>query len=153
MHIYLVTHEREFSRRSNTGKLVQQFLPDETSIVAWRRKEPDSQLLAEIKTGRVAILAPGAEGEHDISDFDSLVLLDSTWQEARKMYSRSDYLKDLPKVTLTAPQASEFILRANQLEGGLSTVECVIELLRLQQRDAEADQLKVEFKAFIRACL
>ena len=153
MHIYLVTHEREFSRRSNTGKLVQQFLPDETSIVAWRRKEPDSQLLAEIKTGRVAILAPGAEGEHDISDFYSLVLLDSTWQEARKMYSRSDYLKDLPKVTLTAPQASEFILRANQLEGGLSTVECVIELLRLQQRDVEAEQLKVEFKAFIRACL
>ncbi|GIC76411.1 tRNA-uridine aminocarboxypropyltransferase [Moritella sp. F3] len=153
MHIYLVTHEREFSRRSNTGKLVQQFLPDETSIVAWRRKEPDSQLLAAIKTGRVAILAPGAEGEHDISDFDSLVLLDSTWQEARKMYSRSDYLKDLPKVTLTAPQASEFILRANQLEGGLSTVECVIELLRLQQRDAEAERLKVEFKAFIRACL
>ncbi|QFI38932.1 DTW domain-containing protein [Moritella marina ATCC 15381] len=153
MHIYLVTHEREFSRRSNTGKLVQQFIPDETSIVAWRRKEPDSQLLAAIKTGRVAILAPGAEGEHDISDFDSLVLLDSTWQEARKMYSRSDYLKDLPKVTLTAPQASEFILRANQLEGGLSTVECVIELLRLQQRDAEAEQLKVEFKAFIRACL
>jgi DTW domain-containing protein YfiP len=153
MHIYLVTHEREFSRRSNTGKLVQQFLPDETSIVAWRRKEPNSQLLAEINTGRVAILAPGAEGEHDISDFDSLVLLDSTWQEARKMYSRSDYLKDLPKLTLTAPQASEFILRANQLEGGLSTVECVIELLRLQQRDVEAEQLKVEFKAFIRACL
>ena len=142
MHIYLVTHEREFSRRSNTGKLVQQFLPDETSIVAWRRKEPNSQLLAEINTGRVAILAPGAEGEHDISDFDSLVLLDSTWQEARKMYSRSDYLKDLPKLTLTAPQASEFILRANQLEGGLSTVECVIELLRLQQRDVEAEQLK-----------
>lgn len=153
MHIYLVTHEREFSRRSNTGKLVQQFLPDETSIVAWRRKEPNSQLLAEINTGRVAILAPGAEGEHDISDFDSLVLLDSTWQEARKMYSRSDYLKDLPKLTLTAPQASEFILRANQLEGGLSTVECVIELLRLQERDVEAEQLKVEFKAFIRACL
>lgn len=153
MHIYLVTHEREFSRRSNTGKLVQQFLPDETSIVAWRRKEPNCQLLAEINTGRVAILAPGAEGEHDISDFDSLVLLDSTWQEARKMYSRSDYLKDLPKLTLIAPQASEFILRANQLEGGLSTVECVIELLRLQERDVEAEQLKVEFKAFIRACL
>ena len=153
MHIYLVTHEREFSRRSNTGKLVQQFLPDETSVVHWRRKEPDSQLLTAIKSGRVAILAPDAEGEHEISDFDSLVLLDSTWQEARKMYSRSDYLKDLPKVTLTAPQASEFILRANQVDGGLSTVECVIELLRLQQREPEAEQLRLEFKAFIRACL
>lgn len=153
MHIYLVTHEREFSRRTNTGKLVQQFLPDESSIVPWRRTEPNSELLAAIKTGRVAILAPGSEGEHEIGDFDSLVLLDSTWQEARKMYSRSDYLKDLPKVTLTAPQASEFILRANQLEGGLSTVECVIELLRLQQRDAEAQQLTLQFKAFIRACL
>jgi len=153
MHIYLVTHEREFSRRSNTGKLVQQFLPNETSIVPWRRKEPDGKLLAAIKSGRVAILAPGAEGEHEVSDFDSFVLLDSTWQEARKMYRQSDYLKDLPKITLTARQASEFILRANQLEGGLSSAECAIELLRLQQRDSEAEQLGLEFKAFIRACL
>jgi len=153
MHIYLVTHEREFSRRSNTGKLVQQFLPDETSIVPWRRKEPDTKLLTAIKSGRVAILAPDAEDEHDIGDFDSLVLLDSTWQEARKIYRQSDYLKDLPKVTLNPAQASEFILRANQLEGGLSTVECVIELLRLQQRDEEAEQLVGQFKAFIRACL
>lgn len=153
MHIYLVTHEREFSRRSNTGKLVQQFLPSETSIVPWRRKEPDNKLLAAIKTGRVAILAPGADGEHRLSDFDSVVLLDSTWQEARKMYRQSEYLQDLPKITLTAQQASEFILRANQLEGGLSTVECVIELLRLQQRTDEAVQLTAEFKAFIRACL
>ncbi|MDX2322300.1 MAG: tRNA-uridine aminocarboxypropyltransferase [Moritella sp.] len=153
MHIYLVTHEREFSRRSNTGKLVQQFLPDETSIVPWHRKEPDSKLLTAIKSGRVAILAPDADGEHEISDFDSVVLLDSTWQEARKMYRQSDYLKDLPKVTLTARQASEFILRANQIEGGLSTVECAIELLRLQQRESEAEQLVLAFKAFIRACL
>jgi len=153
MHIYLVTHEREFSRRSNTGKLVQQFLPKETSIVPWRRKEPDTKLLTAIKSSRVAILAPDADEEHDISEFDSLVLLDSTWQEARKMYRQSDYLQDLPKVTLSAAQASEFILRANQLEGGLSTVECVIELLRLQQREQEADQLVVEFRSFIRACL
>lgn len=153
MHIYLVTHEREFSRRSNTGKLVQQFLPKETSIVPWRRKEPDNQLLAAIKTGRVAILAPDADDGHVLSDFDSVVLLDSTWQEARKMYRQSEYLKDLPKITLTAQQSSEFILRANQLEGGLSTVECVIELLRLQQRNREAEALRTEFKAFIRACL
>ncbi|CAM3048719.1 tRNA-uridine aminocarboxypropyltransferase [Moritella viscosa] len=153
MHIYLVTHEREFSRRSNTGKLVQQFLPNETSVVPWRRKEPDSKLLTAIKSGRVAILAPDAEHEHDIHDFDGLVLLDSTWQEARKMYRQSEYLQDLPKITLNAKQASEFILRANQLEGGLSTVECVIELLRLQQRHTEAEQLVLEFKTFIRACL
>jgi len=153
MHIYLVTHEREFSRRSNTGKLVQQFLPEESSIVPWRRKEPDSQLLTAIKSGRVAILAPDAEDDRELCDFDSVVLLDSTWQEARKMYRQSDYLQDLPKITLRATQASEFILRANQLEGGLSTVECVIELLRLQQRDKEAEQLVVQFKAFIRACL
>jgi len=153
MHIYLLTHERELSRRSNTGKLVQQFLPEESSIVPWRRKEPDNQLLTAIKSGRVAILAPDAEDDRQLCDFDSVVLLDSTWQEARKMYRQSDYLQDLPKITLRATQASEFILRANQLEGGLSTVECVIELLRLQQRDKEAEQLVVQFKAFIRACL
>ena len=153
MHIYLVTHEKEFTRRSNTGKLVQQFLQDECDTVTWRRTQPDTQLLAAISAGRVAILAPDAEEGRCMSEFDSFVLLDSTWQEANKMFRRSDYLQALPKVSLQAAQPSEFILRANQLEGGLSTVECVIELLLQRERKAEAEQLQQIFRQFIRACL
>ena len=153
MHIYLVTHEKEFTRRSNTGKLVQQFLQDECDTVTWRRTQPDAQLLTAISAGRVAILAPNAEEGHCMSEFDSFVLLDSTWQEANKMFRRSDYLQALPKVSLQAEQPSEFILRANQLEGGLSTVECVIELLQQYDRGTEAEQLQQIFRQFIRDCL
>lgn len=153
MHIYLVTHEKELTRRSNTGKLVQQFLQGDCDTVTWRRTQPDAQLLAAIDTGNIAILSPDAEEGRCISEFDSFVLLDSTWQEANKMFRRSDYLQALPKVSLQTEKPSEFVLRANQLEGGLSTVECVIELLQLRERNAEAEQLQQIFRQFIRACL
>lgn len=153
MHIYLVTHEKELTRRSNTGKLVQQFLQGDCDTVTWRRTQPDARLIAAIDAGRIAILSPDAEEGHCISEFDSFVLLDSTWQEASKMFRRSDYLQALPKVSLQAAQPSEFILRANQLEGGLSTVECVIELLQQRKLKAKAEQLLQIFRQFIRDCL
>lgn len=153
MHVYLVTHEKELTRRSNTGKLVKQFLQSDCDTVTWRRTQPDAQLLAAIDAGSIAILSPDAEEGHCIGDFDSFVLLDSTWQEANKMFSRSDYLQALPKVSLQTEQPSEFVLRANQLEGGLSTVECVIALLQQHDRNAEAEQLQQIFRQFIRDCL
>lgn len=159
MHIYLLTHEREFKRRSNSGKLVQAFLASECSTIAWRRTEPDDVLLAAITSGRVALLAP-AEADCDdtktpahIADFDAFVLLDGTWQEATKMFNKSPYLQDLPKVSLTNAHESEFILRANQVEGGLSTAECAIALLREHYRDTQANELHQAFQQFIRDCL
>ena len=159
MHIYLLTHEREFNRRSNSGKLVQAFLGEECSTIAWRRTEPDENLLAAITSGRVAILGPAEKNTdntdtvNQVTDFDGFVLLDGTWQEAAKMFNKSPYLHDLPQVALSSQQASEFILRANQVEGGLSTAECAIALLREHEREPEAKLLYQQFQQFIRACL
>ena len=169
MHIYLVTHAKEHDRRSNTGKLISQFMPDECTVLTWHRTEPDEQLLRAIQAGRIALLAPdthidvpekqrrSAVGIISMPvahpEFDSFVILDSTWQEASKMYRHSRYLQDLPKLALPAEQVSAFILRANQVAGGLSTVECAIALLYLHQRHQDADALQACFQQFIRACL
>jgi DTW domain-containing protein YfiP len=48
-----------------------------------------------------------------------LVLIDATWQEARKMFNQSPYLKALPKVLLINSPKSIYPLRRNQIEGGL----------------------------------
>lgn len=152
MKIFLLSHEKELNRRTNTGKLVAQFLKQDCQIIPWRRTEPAPVLLSALETGRLALLSPAATGEHCVADFDSFVLIDSTWQEAGKIYRHSPYLHSLPKVSCVTRQ-SEFFLRANQVSGGLSTAECVIDLLRQQQRDSEAEQLQAQFQAFIRACL
>ncbi|WP_144209630.1 tRNA-uridine aminocarboxypropyltransferase [Shewanella donghaensis] len=62
-------------------------------------------------------------------DFDALVIIDATWQEARKIYNRSPYIKQLEKVSLAPKAESLYQLRRNQVEGGLCTAECAIEIL------------------------
>jgi len=163
MQLYLLTHEREFNRRSNSGKLVQVFLADNCRTIAWRRTEPDVELLAAIKSGRVALLAPEdktlapadstQESVKTITDFDGFILLDGTWQEAGKMFNKSPYLQALPTYSLGNTQTSEFILRANQVAGGLSTAECAIALLRESGQEQQALELHTQFKQFIRDCL
>ena len=81
-------------------------------------------------------------------NFDYLVILDATWQEARKMFNRSSYLNQAERVSLDISKPSEFKLRRNQIEGGLSTVECVIELLRLDNNIQTAILLEDAFRIF-----
>lgn len=159
MQLYLLTHEREFNRRSNSGKLVQAFLADKCQTITWRRTEPNAALLAAIKSGRVALLFPAAKAEDQqadvktMADFDGFILLDGTWQEAAKMFNKSPYLQALPKYSLNNLQRSEFVLRANQVEGGLSSAECAIALLREAGQEQKAVELYLQFKQFIRDCL
>jgi len=48
------------------------------------------------------------------------VILDATWQEARKMLRQSSYLKTAARISLPPLMlGSTFILRRNQQEGGL----------------------------------
>lgn len=62
---------------------------------------------------------------------EMLVILDGTWQEARKMYRQSPYLKQASTCYLEQEAKSNYQLRRNQLEGGLCTVECVMAILKL----------------------
>ncbi|AVT49654.1 tRNA-uridine aminocarboxypropyltransferase [Shewanella baltica] len=71
-----------------------------------------------------------------------VVILDATWQEARKMLRQSAYLKTAARVSLPPlmPE-SAFILRRNQQEGGLCTAECIIALWRQCGRVEQATLL------------
>lgn len=71
-----------------------------------------------------------------------VVILDATWQEARKMLRQSPYLKTAARVSLPPlmPE-SAFILRRNQQEGGLCTAECIIALWRQCGRAEQATLL------------
>ena len=133
MKFILLTHERELKKRTNTGRIVKEFLGDDVEIVIWKRTEPNERLVYLFKTKQAALLFPDLSAEipkANSTNFEYLVILDSTWQEARKMINQSSYLKQAERVSITMLRPSAFKLRRNQIEGGLSTIECVIELLR-----------------------
>jgi DTW domain-containing protein YfiP len=76
------------------------------------------------------------------------IILDATWQEARKMYNRSPYLHSLPKYQLTPNCPSRYTMRRNQLAEGLCTAECVSELLHLHNEPALAQTLNLALSEF-----
>lgn len=152
MKITLLTHFKEFDKRSNTGRLVIDVLGENAEQVRWDRMNPPERLVEEIEAGGVALIYPGAadENDGDLSGITRCVLIDGTWHEARKIHQRSPYLQKIRRICLNTGEKSVYNLRKNQKEFGLCTAECVIEVLRLSGNISEAEQLQEQFLAFIR---
>lgn len=149
MKIYLLTHKREIKRLTNTGNIAVKHAGEIIERILWERVRPDDHLVNLLENNNALLLYPAANEDNvNINDFDNLVIIDGTWQEAQKMYNQSPYLKVAPKTALSVSHQSIFQLRRNQREGGLCTIECVIELLRLKGRHQLADQLTIQFNLF-----
>ena len=152
MFITLLTHATELDKASNTGQLVLAILAQQNTLmcerVIWQRTQPCAQLLERIGSMPSALLYPAPNEQPPAAEPDPLpkhiILLDATWQQARKMYNHSPYLHGLEHITLKPARASRYHLRRNQVEGGLCTSECVAELLRRDNKIALAEQLDVE---------
>jgi DTW domain-containing protein YfiP len=152
MKFTLLTHSKEFPKRSNTGRVVLDVLGSDAEQLRWDRMNPPAGLLEEIEAGGVALVYPGAvcENDGDLSGINHFILIDGTWHEARKIHQRSPYLQKVRRVCLTPTGKSRYTLRKNQKEACLCTAECVIEILRSIGNDTAADELEDGFLAFIR---
>lgn len=157
MQIILLTHEREVARPSNTGQVVLSAICEDgvsAKRLVWRRTEPDKSLLEIVGNTTAGLLYPDSElagcsrDPVDIACCEQFILLDATWQEARKMYNRSPYLHAVARVSLNSPPGSRFRLRRNQKTEGLCTAECVVEILRRKGRAGLAEKLEERFLQF-----
>ena len=151
MKIFLLTHERELLRASNTGVLATSVAPEIVERVVWQRNTPSDIVLNAIKCEQTVLLYPQENESIEaapIAAFDNIILLDATWQEARKIFNRSAYLKDLPRAHIQPRQSSQYQRRRNQIDGGLCTAECVVEILRLKNCGDIADRLEAAFILF-----
>lgn len=159
MHLILLTHERELAKKTNTGALLCDPLPGVVvSRIEWARKNPNADLLTFIDQQRVGLLYPSAEVAAHTSvlpsalathGIDTLILIDSTWQEARKIYNRSAYLHELPRISLPLGLQSQFNLRRNQREGGLCTAECAALLMSEAGFRSAAQVVELRFSKFL----
>ncbi|VAW67442.1 Uncharacterized conserved protein YfiP, contains DTW domain [hydrothermal vent metagenome] len=150
MNLILLTHSREIQKPSNTGKLVQAVITQCKTII-WQRTQADESLLQLIQAGNTALIYPAEDTPCEAAElhhFEHFIIIDSTWQEARKIYNRSPYLQKLPRIQLFS-KPSVYNLRRNQITGGLCTAECAIELLHAAQNSAQASELERAFHAFL----
>lgn len=151
MKIFLLTHQRERLKKTNTGSLVVEVLGEDARVVVWERVTPDPRLIECIAEGSIALLYPSADSQcvSVAANYENYIILDGTWQEAQKIYNRSPYLKSLPTVKIATSQPSVYNLRRNQRDGGLCTAECAIEILSSRGCSVQANDLQAVFLARI----
>lgn len=149
LKIILLTHEREYHRNTNTGSIALGLANGMVERVLWERTNPDPKLLELLENKEAALLYPTSESTNaNIADIETFIIIDSTWQEAQKIFNKSTYLKNAQKISLSITTQSSFTLRRNQVDGGLCTIECIIELCKLKKLDELADQLTIAFEQF-----
>lgn len=117
----------ETLKPTNTGWLIADVVPD-TFAFGWARTETDPALLALLgdPQWQPYVVFPGQYAAPErvvdsVASCDSLngepakrplfILLDGTWSEARKMFSRSPCLDALPVLSLQPDRMSQYKLR------------------------------------------
>ena len=152
MKIFLLTHAREINRKSNTGNIAIKSSKGLIERIIWDRVNPNKRLLEVIESNTTALLYPSIDAKpltiSSIPNFDKIIIIDATWQEARKIYNKSPYLKITNKTSLNVKNTSEFNLRRNQPQGGLCTIECIIEILKLKENNQLVNTFTTEFDSF-----
>ncbi|MBU2711775.1 tRNA-uridine aminocarboxypropyltransferase [Zooshikella harenae] len=155
---WLLMHPYERYKPTNTGQLLVDTLPN-VAMYDWYRTMPNDDLLSRIHSEQYTpiLVFPDdmlmgnpvmtATRLPEITN-PAFVLLDGTWQQARKIYRKSDYLHQLPVVSINAQQLSRYQLRRSQNQGNLATAEVVIHLLAAMGETQSAQLLADYFQVF-----
>jgi len=143
---------------SNTGWLIADVVAD-TFAFGWARTEVDPALLALLNDPQwqpyVVFPREFADDARVVSDVvreahkrPLFILLDGTWDEARKMFRKSPYLQNFPVLSLQPDQLSRYKLRRSQSEAHLCTAEVGAMCLALAQEVQAAEALSAYFEVF-----
>ncbi|HHJ4328474.1 TPA: tRNA-uridine aminocarboxypropyltransferase, partial [Klebsiella pneumoniae] len=157
--VCLLMYDVEALKPSNTGWLIADVL-DDCHAFLWQRTTVDPALLSLLADPRYApcVVFPAeyAEPQRLISQAPDcsdgrrplFILLDATWNEARKMFRRSPYLAHLPVLALQPETLSRYRLRRSRQAGHLCTAEVAALCLELAGEPAAAAALDGWFGLF-----
>lgn len=159
--ILILSTEREFSRPSNTARLLKLVNAESTELILWERTNTPEKLIEYINSEEYEtyILFPAENDDlserkfkHESSKkIPAFIILDGTWKEAGKMLRKSDYLKKLSRISLNPIHKSEYTLRKGASEGELCTIEAAIEILKLNYEFDYAHLVKGAFDLFVKS--
>ena len=127
----ILRHVAEASRPSNTGRLVTLTMPNARIISCGGGDRIGLSLLdAELlrAPGTWLLWPDGPASEPDGSEQiqpKRIVVLDATWRQARRLYTRTPALRTMPRLILPTPTHSRDRLREQHRPDGMSTIEAV----------------------------
>ena len=162
--VCLLMAETEALKPSNTGWLIADVVPD-TMAFSWARTTVEPALLALLADPQWQpyVVFPGefvapervitqllteqaaTEGQGKRPLF---ILLDATWQEARKIFKKSPYLNQFPVLSLVPEQLSRYRLRRSQHGDHLCTSEVAALCLAMAGETRAAQTLDAYLDVF-----
>ena len=126
--VLIVQHPRERLHPFGTARIARLALSNVEVAVA---RATDGEIRSAPRVlERAAVLYPGPNatmlGEDDAVQLDTLVVIDGTWPQSRKLLRVSPWLAELPRVALNPPRPAGYrIRRAKHPEREVSTIEAI----------------------------
>jgi hypothetical protein len=160
--VCLLMADIEPLKPTNTGWLIADVVPD-TFAFGWARTGADPALLALLAdpAWQPLVVFPGeyaAPGRPVVGGVDPpleasgrrtlFVVLDATWNEARKMFRKSPYLERFPVLSLRPEQVSRYILRRSRRDDHFCTSEVAALCLALVGDGRAARTLEATLDVF-----
>lgn len=153
----LLMYTGECFKPTNTGRLIADVAADNHAFV-WDRTQPDPALLALLADPRYQpiVIFPTQYAEPSrcidkpVADdrIPLFIMLDGTWREAKKMFSKSPYLASFPVLGIQPETASCYQLREAAHLHQLCTAEVAVEILKLADDHSAATALAEYFQQF-----
>jgi len=148
--VFLMSPKEFKVEKSGTGRLTHLCLPNSELHMGKTFADDETvQALIDDPRNFPVLLYPGREAlnlsaasDAQLSTFNTqlgqrrltVFLLDATWGGARKMFNGSPNLQRLPRIMFTPSAPSRYIIKQQPVEGCLSTLEAVHELLAVLER-------------------
>ncbi|CAK1580933.1 unnamed protein product [Parnassius mnemosyne] len=149
-NIILLQHPAEEKRCLRTAPMLQLGLAENKCLIYKGKKFPlpKHDNLENILNQPNTILLYPSKNAIDIRDlnydakFYNLILIDSTWPQAKAIYASSPLLHKIKQVKLVTSNTSSYIIRTQPTEGCLSTLETAAEALsQLENNSIYNEQL------------
>ena len=127
--LVVLQHPAETKRNIRTCRMLELGLAPHCVSVRPARKFPgtDQELAGLLSAPATRLLYPGPGSEPleevEPGSVETLVILDGTWEQARKIFSRNPAVAALRKVSLAVSTPSQYIVRTQPNSACMSTLE------------------------------
>ena len=135
--VIVLQHPGELKRNIRTCRMLELGLAPQCVTVSVGRKFPGTEQALSVALSQpgTRLLYPGPEAQPldslQAGEVTTLVLLDGTWEQARKLYSRNPAVQRLGKVSLSVAGPSLYVVRTQPNSACLSTLEAAVHSLAL----------------------
>lgn len=147
-NVLILQHPAERRKYYSTAKLVTNLISNSKRLRGIEFSE--EQIASQFNAQNTYLLYPSSEAidcvdlplQHD----DTVIVVDGTWVEARKILHKSPHLRSFQHLTFQAPLVSNYQIRKQPKENYLSTIESIGHLLRLNAAANHLDHKLAEYQ-------